>query len=413
MVNVKELENNKEIYRLIRSIYKFIPYYNKIKGSYLGIMFMLNTMGLRAKIVELWSTRDELKNFAKPNYIREDELNAMRDVWDFIGEGIDENTPESNSYAMVKNYYLTSSFDVDVDTNNLSFKEFNGMARTLIDVINQIRPVTRCLRKLYYVLLVNTNIHFNYLMENTEDNKSPVLTYGSDPVGDSNPMGIDMRIFDYIWYLYPKILKKSEYEEDTGTLHSIYLPYDTLGARCTLNRAGMTRPGNYTVGNSFFNLCQIKEKFKKSNQFVFKFMVYARNKNHLFNWVNTGEIIALIDDDIMLSTDRNGIILKFNTPALYNIIQELISKLDEELGEPSTFEDLNLFVASHVVAVLGTDYMFQKEGWYDWNINYLLGEDYGLIPEETGSPTLPFVAGHNVHLASQHNETLIGEDYDE
>ena len=51
-----------EAYSLIRSIYKFIPFYNQIKGTSLGIQFMMNTMGLSAAIVELWSTRDDIKN---------------------------------------------------------------------------------------------------------------------------------------------------------------------------------------------------------------------------------------------------------------------------------------------------------------------------------------------------------------
>ena len=93
-----------EAYRLLRSIYKFIPYYNQIKGTYLGIQFILNTMGLCSSIVELWAAPNNITNFSEnAEYYREDEINAARRFIEDVA-----------MHATVKDYYLTSTFDVDL-----------------------------------------------------------------------------------------------------------------------------------------------------------------------------------------------------------------------------------------------------------------------------------------------------------
>ena len=142
-INVPE-KYRQEAYDLIRSIYKFIPYYNQIKGTYLGMQFILNMMGLCATITELWSTREHLENFSDDNVLfREDEIYAVRRFIDEVGK------------SNVKDYFLTSRFDVDIYYNTgITLREFNGMAGTIIDVILKIRPVTRCLRRLYFILLI-------------------------------------------------------------------------------------------------------------------------------------------------------------------------------------------------------------------------------------------------------------------
>ena len=79
MSNITSALDSKEAYELIRTIYKFIPTYNQIKGTYLGIQFVLNTMGLCAKITELWRDRNDIDNFAKAGTLyREDEIGAVR-----------------------------------------------------------------------------------------------------------------------------------------------------------------------------------------------------------------------------------------------------------------------------------------------------------------------------------------------
>ena len=117
--NIPEIYK-KEAYDMIRSIYKFIPYYNQIKGTYLGMQFILNMMGLCASITELWSTRDDITNFSKDaTFFREDEIYATRRFIENVGK------------SEVKNYYLTSRFDVDINyLTGITLTEFNGMAWT-------------------------------------------------------------------------------------------------------------------------------------------------------------------------------------------------------------------------------------------------------------------------------------------
>ena len=121
-------KTKQEAYDLIRTIYKFIPVYNQIKGSYLGIQFILNVMGLCAKIVELWGDRNDITNFSKDGtFYRETELFAVRR---FLDDVVDEK-------AKLNDYYLTSRFDVDLISNkgikytdksgtDIEFYEFSG-----------------------------------------------------------------------------------------------------------------------------------------------------------------------------------------------------------------------------------------------------------------------------------------------
>ena len=99
MSNTTSALDTKEAYELIRTIYKFIPTYNQIKGTYLGIQFVLNTMGLCTKITELWRNRIGVDNFATDGTLyREDELGAVRRFVQDVGK----------YKAAVNDYYLTS-----------------------------------------------------------------------------------------------------------------------------------------------------------------------------------------------------------------------------------------------------------------------------------------------------------------
>ena len=141
-----------EALALIKYLYKNMPTYNQIKGTYVGIQYVLNMLGLCSSITEIWSDRAEsaLKNFAETsNLIRADELNDVR-----------QNVGELGN-AKIKNYFLTSRFDVDfTNIEGQSFEDFNKQSETLIQVINQIKPVTRVLRKLYYTLKIITDLTF-------------------------------------------------------------------------------------------------------------------------------------------------------------------------------------------------------------------------------------------------------------
>ena len=393
-----------EAYRLLRSIYKFIPYYNQIKGTYLGIQFILNTMGLCSSIVELWAAPNNITNFSEnAEYYREDEINAARR---FIEDVV--------MHAAVKDYYLTSTFDVDLTSQaGISFKEFNGMAKTIITVINEVRPVTRCLRKLYYLLRVNTNIHFDYLFQNQ---KSPTLKYGNPGTPDENPYGLEFRRFDYLWYCYRDIpFDKCKYNKNLKQLSRIYLPYDALGARFTLNGGDYATDSTYTMINTYFNLNKLNVKLRKSQVQNFRFKIFIRRRDRIFDIRSTPVLEGKLGTDISISLDSNGIYINLLNAGLQSALNpdELFSDLESlptPAGDKGQLDNYDLFIATNFVIVLGTNYLFQDKDIYDWSqkaeINYLLDEFYGLIPETSSY-------GGGVHLASQHNDVLVGENMTE
>lgn len=345
--NIPE-QYKKEAYDMIRSIYKFIPYYNQIKGTYLGMQFILNMMGLCASITELWATRDDIKNFSKDaTFFREDEIYAVRRFVDEIGK------------AKVNNYYLTSRFDVDINyQTGITLTEFNGMASTIIDVILTIKPVTRCLRKLYFILLVNTPIHFNYFLDNKNlDSNNPDDTYKDY---------INQKRFDYIWYLesVPELYNKTKYDYSLKYLDQIFLPYTALGAKIKKNAFDVSM---FTICNTYFNLFDLDNKLKRSGQTTLKFKIYVRKKTDIYDIRDTGELVYTIGKDLTIIPERNGIIIKFLNLGLKCILNDVRKFFPDE-----PLEKLDIFFATHFIIVQGTEYLYQAEGWYNWDINELI-----------------------------------------
>lgn len=335
-----------EAYSLIRSIYKFIPFYNQIKGTYLGIQFMMNTMGLSAAIVELWSTRDDIKNFSKNTTLfREDELNAVRR---FLVDLTEESEEEKSKIdyisdpAKVKDYYLTSTFDVDLSSQKgITFSEFNGMANTIISVIEEIKPVTRCLRKLYYLLDLNTGLHFKYLFENQTPDES--LKVGSNP----DPyFGINFKRFDYIWWFSED--PRTVYDGELNQLKTIFLSYKSILARVS-NNAADGSGGKYTLLNTYNNLNNLPYKLKNSKVDRIKFRVYGRdNSNIQEDWFSNRTLIAIIGKDLDIRTDECGIYLDIINPSLRSL-----------LNLEYNIENKDLFLAIYFNIPLGTNYITQ------------------------------------------------------
>ena len=379
--NIPE-QYKKEAYDMIRSIYKFIPYYNQIKGTYLGMQFMLNMMGLCASITELWAPRDDIKNFSKDaTFFREDEIYAVRRFVDEIGK------------AQVNNYYLTSRFDVDINYQaGITLTEFNGMASTIIDVILTIKPVTRCLRKLYYILLVNTPIHFNYFLDNKNlDSNDP------NP-DDAYKNYINQKRFDYIWYLesVPELYNKTKYDYSLKHLNQIFLPYTALGAKLKKNAFD---DGMFTISNTYFNLFDLDNKLKRSGQTTLKFKIYVRKKSDIGDIRETEELTYTIGKDLTIIPERNGIVIKFVNLGLKNVLNDRTKFFPDE-----PLENLDIFFATHFIIVQGTEYLYQDIGWYDWDINDLMGEYFSLISEDSWTNV--------THLISQDGDLLIAEDDD-
>lgn len=331
-----------EAYSLIRSIYKFIPFYNQIKGTYLGIQFMMNTMGLSAAIVELWSTRDDIKNFSKNTTLfREDELNAVRRFLVDLTEESEEEKSKINyisDTAKVKDYYLTSTFDVDLSSQKgITFSEFNGMANTIISVIEEIKPVTRCLRKLYYLLELNTGLHFKYLFENQTTDKMKIGNTDSKS-------GISFKRFDYIWWFSED--PRTVYDGELSQLKTIFLSYKAILAR--VSETADASDSKYTLLNTYNNLNNLPYKLKNSKVDRIKFRVYGRDNSNINEWFSDRTLIARIGKDLDIRTDECGIYLDIINPSLRSL-----------LNLEYNVENKDIFLAIYFNIPLGTNYITQ------------------------------------------------------
>lgn len=201
-----------ELNSFIKDIYKNIPYYNQMAGTYRGIKFILDQMGLCVKLVEIWSTREIVDNFDHNEvFAREDELNANRFNLD------------SGLVSDIGRYYLTSRFDVDVMETGLTFKEFNDLSYNIVKLILKVKPIHRVLRKLAYIHVTNTNLHFQYFL--------------LDKLGRTQ----EIPRYKYTWNLFdPYAVRKVK--NDMGVSHiweidetifadALFFPFNTVDAQ--------------------------------------------------------------------------------------------------------------------------------------------------------------------------------------
>lgn len=202
-----------ELNAFIKDIYKNIPYYNQMSGTYRGIKFILNQVGLCVKLVEIWSSRDIIDNFDHTEiFAREDELNASR--YNLSGQISD-----------IGRYYLTSRFDVDVMETGLTFREFNELSYNIVKLILKVKPIHRVLRKLAYVHVTNTDMHFQHFL--------------LDKLGGKQ----EVRRYKYTWNLFDKYAIK-KVTDDNGKNHTwaigdklyvdrLFFPFNTVDAQYT------------------------------------------------------------------------------------------------------------------------------------------------------------------------------------
>lgn len=375
--NVTTDKYKQEAYDLIKSIYKFIPFYNQIKGTYLGVQFILNTMGLCVSITELWSDKTNINNFSTDTvYYREDEINAVRKFIQDIGEDGKKLTDIVLDTAYLNNLYLTSKFDVDIhQAKNIKLADFYGMADTIVDTIMQIRPVTRCLRKLYYFFTINTNLHFRYNYNGDgvqiEDNNQPDDKYG-----------LKIRTFHYIWDVTNRNGNHLiDYDSNTQLLNYIKLPYLSLAAK--YHQHPDNNPPEYTndlpntFKNTYFNLYKLGNKLKVSGQITFRFRLYVRKKtNYDFNDMPS-QFILLISpgDGVVIESYDQGIIIKFN-----GYVKRLLASAG--IGSDN-IDDYDIYLATIVSMVLGTDYVYQTEEDINWDMDRLLNRYPGYIFESS------------------------------
>lgn len=361
----------REALALIKYLYKNMPTYNQIKGTYIGIQYVLNMLGLCSSITEIWSDRAEsaLKNFAETsNLIRADELNDVR-----------QNVGELGN-ARVKNYFLTSRFDVDfTNIEGQSFEDFNKQSETLIQIINQIKPVTRVLRKLYYTLKIITDLTF----------QSISVHYSKD---------IDIYAYEYSWDVTKGLFRdKTIFDKNSQLLYQLYLPYSSIRekAKCLgkyINGSWdpVQSPTylSYTLNNTFFNLNDLKRKFKVSKQDTFSFFLIGTHNGSI---LSTEEPFTYpINDEygVSIDNDNYGIIIKFNGAAT-TVIQTIIRILYGRDERIDNLSKINLNIQSCFSLAPGTDYIYQDLERFDFEDTIAI---HGFKPENASENDIILLA---------------------
>lgn len=219
-----------ELYSFLTDMYRNIPYYNQLSGTYRGITFILDQLGLCVKLIEIWASRNIKDNFSHDQImVREDQINAVHHVHD-------------NTVADIGRYYLTSRFDVDVLESGLTYEEFNNFAFTIVKLILNIKPIHRVLRKLAYVFVGNTNLHEEHiLLHNT-----------SNDLSNDNYYYKEIRRYNYTWNLFDKYsVKKSLINviDDTLVADSLFIPFNAVNANVKFNRDNYNLFGEYKLSS--------------------------------------------------------------------------------------------------------------------------------------------------------------------
>lgn len=309
---------NEDAYRLLRHLYKYIPYYNQLKGSYTGMQFVLNTMGLNLALTELWATKNDIHNFStETELVREDEINTDREIKVLSGQ------------AVAYRHFLTSRFDADLmQTQNISFEAYNSVAPTVFQVISQMRPITRVFRKLFYISRINSNIYFKYLaaIKNIKE---------------------DINSYTYTWNLTdPRIVYRQEYDNNTKGIYSLFIPYQA-------ETAIFVNDDVNTMKNTYFNLFDLENKFYRSNQKTLEFTLQCKKKSD--ENYDTIDYMFTIGKDVDIKTDRSGITLILHDNATSILIDFFGTRNIPNIN------DIDMRLKFDINMVLGTQYAYQGD----------------------------------------------------
>ena len=134
-----------EVMRVIKYMMKNLPTYNKIKGTSSAIEMILKMFSLSCKIINLWHTTDT-------------------DSWD------KNEFQEETAIEDFTDLYLTSKFNVEVYYSNLSFTEFTKNVTLFVKLIDSVKPVTKILNQISYIVAETKDYHFydcKQIVENT------------------------------------------------------------------------------------------------------------------------------------------------------------------------------------------------------------------------------------------------------
>ena len=184
-----EVKDDEEVYGVIKYVLDNLPGYNRYKGSNLGVAGALKMFGFTCKVINLWIHK---KNTIEedPNFVEEDRLSNFGD------------------------FFQTSRFNIEVDSNNY-FETFNEHLDFFINLVKSIKPITKILDMIKYTVSKQNEIAF--IHDNNVSDKKESLVY------------ILSWAFDADESLKDKIVLTSNVDYKTRQCSSLCFPYKTHG----------------------------------------------------------------------------------------------------------------------------------------------------------------------------------------
>jgi hypothetical protein len=179
-----------------------------------------------------------------------------------------------------------------------------------------MKPVTRCLRYLYYIITINTDIHFEYITN--------VKKTGTEEEGDNNRK---IENFRYKWdVVFNPLSYKSKVDKKNNAIYSLFLPWLAVrAAKIDLENDTETN----TLKNTYFNLYEMDRKFQISKQKTFRFKLEGSFASQGYDSNIYTKIFNLeIGKDVDFQVETNGVLVNFKGPAT-SIFLDLFGKLND------------------------------------------------------------------------------------
>ena len=124
----------------IKYVLEQLPIYNQYKGTDTGIMFGIKMFGFTSRVINIWvKKKNEIEE--NPEFIDEDRLHSFED------------------------YFMTSRFNMEVDSGDNTFKTFNDNIEMFIELVKSIKPLTRILNEIKYTIVKNQILNIAYQCE--------------------------------------------------------------------------------------------------------------------------------------------------------------------------------------------------------------------------------------------------------
>lgn len=142
-----DIKDESEIYSIIKYVLEQLPTYNQFKGSITGVAMAIKMFGFTCRVVNLWSK------------IKDEELNNTQLF-------------EEDGLINYGDYYMTSRFTVSLDGSNCSFEDLNNNIGFFINIIKNIKPITKILDSIKYTLTFEKNIKMAIRTESHINTKS-------------------------------------------------------------------------------------------------------------------------------------------------------------------------------------------------------------------------------------------------